>query len=155
MNDPLYNHTVFGPDKGKGGIIGKTDDKLITDLISIHNAENWLGMDGDSELSMFNKEQDQLTSAEESVLTTGIIKDGGFSNFFVVVAHAQCNYQMNCSLATFLFWPSFRSALNLRGSMFGFGSSPFRRMWIRSELSKGMLFRIRIQVKRYKIAHDK
>ena len=50
MNDPLYNHTVFGPDKGKGGIIGKTDDKLITDLISIHNAENWLGMDWDSEL---------------------------------------------------------------------------------------------------------
>ena len=78
MNDPLYNHTVFGPDKGKGGIIGKTDDKLITDLISIHNAENWLGMDGDSELSMFNKDQDQLTNAEQSVLSTGIIKDGKF-----------------------------------------------------------------------------
>jgi len=55
MNDPLYNHTVFGPDKGKGGNIGKTDEKLIADLISIHNAENWLGMDGDTELSMFNK----------------------------------------------------------------------------------------------------
>ena len=25
-------------------------------MIAIHNAENWLGMDGDSELSMFNKE---------------------------------------------------------------------------------------------------
>lgn len=58
MNDPLYNHTVFGPDKGKGGNIGKTDEKLIADLISIHNAENWLGMDGDSELSMFNKGDD-------------------------------------------------------------------------------------------------
>jgi len=55
MNDPLYNHTVFGPEKGKGGNIGKTDEKLIADLISIHNAENWLGMDGDTELSMFNK----------------------------------------------------------------------------------------------------
>ena len=55
MNDPLYNHTVFGPEKGKGGNIGKSDEKLIADLISIHNAENWLGMDGDSELSMFNK----------------------------------------------------------------------------------------------------
>ena len=55
MNDPLYNHTVFGADKGKGGNIGKSDEKLISDLISIHNAENWLGMDGDSELSMFNK----------------------------------------------------------------------------------------------------
>ena len=55
MNDPLYNHTVFGVDKGKGGNLGKSDEKLIADLISIHNAENWLGMDGDSDLSMFNK----------------------------------------------------------------------------------------------------
>lgn len=53
VNDPLYNHTVFGPEKGKGGNIGKSDEDLIRDLISIHNAENWLGMDGDSELSMF------------------------------------------------------------------------------------------------------
>ncbi|XP_067008094.2 pseudouridylate synthase RPUSD2 [Anabrus simplex] len=53
VNDPLYNHTVFGPEKGKGGNIGKTDEELIRDLINIHNAENWLGMDGDSELSMF------------------------------------------------------------------------------------------------------
>ena len=45
VNDPLYNHVVFGPEKGKGGRIGKTDDQLIQDLISIHNAENWLGLD--------------------------------------------------------------------------------------------------------------
>ena len=45
MNDPLYNHVVFGPEKGKGGRIGKTDEQLIQDLISIHNAENWLGLD--------------------------------------------------------------------------------------------------------------
>lgn len=49
-NDPLYNHVVFGPEKGRGGIIGKSDEQLIHDLINIHNAENWLGMDGDSEL---------------------------------------------------------------------------------------------------------
>ena len=55
INDPLYNHIVFGSQKGKGGNIGKSDEKLIADLISIHNAENWLGMDGDSELSMFKK----------------------------------------------------------------------------------------------------
>ena len=58
INDPLYNHTVFGPNKGKGGIQGKSDAQLIQDLIAIHNAENWLGMDGDSELSMFNKDKD-------------------------------------------------------------------------------------------------
>ena len=55
MNDPLYNHEVFGPEKGKNGDIGgKTDDQLIKDLIGIHNAENWLGIDGDTELSLFN-----------------------------------------------------------------------------------------------------
>ena len=47
MNDPLYNHVVFGPEKGKNGNIGKTDEELIHDLISIHNAENWLGGEGD------------------------------------------------------------------------------------------------------------
>lgn len=53
VNDPLYNHVVFGPHKGKGGNIGKTDEELVRDLISIHNAENWLGMEGDSEMSLF------------------------------------------------------------------------------------------------------
>ena len=46
----MYNHVVFGPERGKGGNIGKTDEELIRDLISIHNAENWLGIDGDSDL---------------------------------------------------------------------------------------------------------
>ena len=45
INDPLYNHQVFGPEKGKGGNIGKTNDQLIKDLITLHNAENWLGID--------------------------------------------------------------------------------------------------------------
>lgn len=58
VNDPLYNHTVFGPEKGKGGNIGKNDEELIHDLINIHNAENWLGMEGDSELSMFKTRPD-------------------------------------------------------------------------------------------------
>ena len=47
VNDPLYNHVVFGPEKGKGGAIGKSDEQLIADLISIHNAENWLGIEGE------------------------------------------------------------------------------------------------------------
>ena len=38
---------VFGDEKGKNGNIGKTDEELIHDLISIHNAENWLGADSD------------------------------------------------------------------------------------------------------------
>ena len=65
MNDPLYNHTVFGPNKGKGGILSKTDDQLIQDLIKIHNAENWLGMDGDAEYSMFKSRTDKGEVDEE------------------------------------------------------------------------------------------
>ncbi|XP_043462612.1 RNA pseudouridylate synthase domain-containing protein 2-like isoform X1 [Leptopilina heterotoma] len=58
VNDPLYNHVVFGPQKGKGGNIGKTDEELVRDLIGIHNAENWLGMDGDSDMSLFKPKLD-------------------------------------------------------------------------------------------------
>jgi hypothetical protein len=40
VNDPLYNHEVFGPSKGKGGDIGgKSDDQLVRDLINIHFLE--------------------------------------------------------------------------------------------------------------------
>lgn len=69
MNDPLYNHTVFGPNKAKGGIVNKTDDQLIQDLIKIHNAENWLGMDGDAEYSMFKpREKNDAEEEGQSVL---------------------------------------------------------------------------------------
>lgn len=68
VNDPLYNHEVFGPNKGRGGDIGgKSDEQLVKDLINIHNAENWLGIDGDSELSMFKSKSD----LEDSMSTKG------------------------------------------------------------------------------------
>lgn len=74
VNDPLYNHVVFGPQKGKGGNIEKTDEELVRDLISIHNAENWLGMDGDSEMSLFKPKLDM----EDRVLSND--KDGSPSS---------------------------------------------------------------------------
>nr|XP_022916743.1 uncharacterized protein C18B11.02c-like isoform X2 [Onthophagus taurus] len=73
VNDPLYNHEVFGPMKGKGGDLGgKTDEQLVRDLIHIHNAENWLGMDGDSELSMFNPRKGDL---DDSLVGALVPKD--------------------------------------------------------------------------------
>ncbi|KAH8376917.1 hypothetical protein KR093_002198 [Drosophila rubida] len=60
LNDPLYNHEVFGPLKGRSGDIGgKSDDELIRDLINIHNAENWLGIDCDSDISLFKNAKDE------------------------------------------------------------------------------------------------
>ncbi|XP_021702395.1 RNA pseudouridylate synthase domain-containing protein 2 isoform X1 [Aedes aegypti] len=70
VNDPLYNHEVFGPAKGRGGDIGgKSDEQLVKDLINIHNAENWLGIDGDSELSMFKPMKNDLEDSKGPILS--------------------------------------------------------------------------------------
>ncbi|XP_065090802.1 pseudouridylate synthase RPUSD2-like isoform X2 [Ochlerotatus camptorhynchus] len=70
VNDPLYNHEVFGPSKGRGGDIGgKSDEQLVKDLINIHNAENWLGIDGDSELSMFKPMKNDLEDGKGPILS--------------------------------------------------------------------------------------
>jgi len=44
-NDPLYNSDIFGPEKGKGGNLGKSRDKLVEDLIEYHTVENWINSD--------------------------------------------------------------------------------------------------------------
>ena len=41
-NDPLYNSPIFGPEKGKSGVIGKSREQLIEDLIAHHSVENWI-----------------------------------------------------------------------------------------------------------------
>lgn len=75
VNDPLYNHEVFGPLKGRGGDIGgKTDEQLVRDLINIHNAENWLGIDGDSELSLFKTMKSDSDDGLGSLTGKGTIK---------------------------------------------------------------------------------
>lgn len=80
VNDPLYNHEVFGPSKGRGGDIGgKTDDQLVRDLINIHNAENWLGIDGDSELSLFKP---MKADSDDSL---GVLVSKGELNFEIVL----------------------------------------------------------------------
>lgn len=47
---------MFGPLRGKGGDTGgKTDEQLVRDLIAIHNAENWLGVDAADDDLLFSK----------------------------------------------------------------------------------------------------
>lgn len=58
---------MFGPLKGKGGDIGgKTDEQLINDLISIHNAENWLGVDGEPSAPLKEEPSSQKITSEPS-----------------------------------------------------------------------------------------
>nr|XP_017099101.2 RNA pseudouridylate synthase domain-containing protein 2 isoform X1 [Drosophila bipectinata]XP_017099102.2 RNA pseudouridylate synthase domain-containing protein 2 isoform X1 [Drosophila bipectinata]XP_043068509.1 RNA pseudouridylate synthase domain-containing protein 2 isoform X1 [Drosophila bipectinata] len=74
LNDPLYNHEVFGPLKGRSGDIGgKSDDELIRDLINIHNAENWLGIDCDSDISMFKNSKDETDGESLSSEHTSVV----------------------------------------------------------------------------------
>merc|ERR1711909_228043 len=44
-NDPLYNSAIFGPEKGKGGSLGKSRETLVEDLIKHHTVENWINSD--------------------------------------------------------------------------------------------------------------
>ncbi|XP_037711400.1 RNA pseudouridylate synthase domain-containing protein 2 isoform X2 [Drosophila subpulchrella] len=70
-NDPLYNHEVFGPLKGRGGDIGGiTEEQLINNLITIHNAENWLGLEGEPVATTEIKSELKTTSAVEVSIDT-------------------------------------------------------------------------------------
>ncbi|ALC39283.1 RluA-2 [Drosophila busckii] len=70
LNDPLYNHEVFGPLKGRGGDTGgKTSQQLINDLINIHNAENWLGIEGEVQLPLAQDNDVALSSPVQVVAT--------------------------------------------------------------------------------------
>ncbi|XP_034472354.1 RNA pseudouridylate synthase domain-containing protein 2 isoform X2 [Drosophila innubila] len=97
VNDPLYNHEVFGPLKGRGGDIGgKTDDQLINDLIAIHNAENWLGIDSNEALTLkianegtIDSPSTSKISSNVSTVTTETIKSPGLQK----TVSAQTGYE--------------------------------------------------------------
>lgn len=104
LNDPLYNHEVFGPLKGRSGDIGgKTDDELIRDLINIHNAENWLGIDCDSDISLFKNTKDEtdlesLSSDQtfgKSMVEIFNVFVFLISNFFSAVHHSDDDVGVN------------------------------------------------------------
>lgn len=86
---------MFGPEKGKGGNIGKSDEELIRDLISIHNAENWLGMDGDSDLSMFKPSMLNFDDDEKGkysyIQTLVILKKMYHERMFSIYAAKEIN----------------------------------------------------------------
>uniref|UniRef100_H0WQT8 Pseudouridylate synthase RPUSD2 n=1 Tax=Otolemur garnettii TaxID=30611 RepID=H0WQT8_OTOGA len=42
LNDPIYNSVVWGPSRGRGGHIPKTDEELLRDLVAEHQAKQSL-----------------------------------------------------------------------------------------------------------------
>jgi len=71
QNDPLYNDTVFGPEKGRDGIFGKTDEELVRELINAHNAENW---------SVADNRLPVLPAADDGLPVLLAAVDNGISN---------------------------------------------------------------------------
>jgi len=59
-NDPLYNSTIFGANKGKDGEFGKSREQLIEDMIKFHSVENWI----ESEEYKQSRMEDKDTSSE-------------------------------------------------------------------------------------------
>ncbi|XP_071070210.1 pseudouridylate synthase RPUSD2 isoform X2 [Dasypus novemcinctus] len=44
INDPIYNSVAWGPSRGRGGHIPKTDEELLRDLVAEHQAKQSLGV---------------------------------------------------------------------------------------------------------------
>ncbi|NXP53382.1 RUSD2 protein, partial [Heliornis fulica] len=57
VNDPIYNMEAWGPGRGKGGKIGKTDEELLKALVEEHCSKQSLDILGISE-------QDLISGAE-------------------------------------------------------------------------------------------
>ncbi|NXD83606.1 RUSD2 protein, partial [Halcyon senegalensis] len=49
VNDPIYNMAAWGPERGKGGKIGKTDEELLEALLEEHRSKQSLDILGLSE----------------------------------------------------------------------------------------------------------
>ncbi|XP_074774221.1 pseudouridylate synthase RPUSD2 [Athene noctua] len=49
VNDPIYNMEAWGPDRGKGGKIDKTDEELLKALVEEHRSKQSLDILGISE----------------------------------------------------------------------------------------------------------
>ncbi|NXD55007.1 RUSD2 protein, partial [Corvus moneduloides] len=58
VNDPIYNMEAWGPDRGKGGKIGKTDEELLKALVEEHRSKQ--------SLEVLGIEEEDLNSSGES-----------------------------------------------------------------------------------------
>merc|ERR1711892_19121 len=76
-NDPLYNSNIFGPEKGKGGHLGKTRAVLIEDLIKHHSVQDWVSSDEyEASGTVEGKELD--VNIDETVVAFKVVEDGSF-----------------------------------------------------------------------------
>ena len=44
LNDPIYGSSAWGPNRGKGGVVGKSNEELLQDLVEEHRSQESLHM---------------------------------------------------------------------------------------------------------------
>lgn len=74
LNDPIYGSSAWGPNGGKGGVVGRSDDELLQALIEEHRTQESLhlldipddGVEKEAEQSKTAETTDKLTPGPET-----------------------------------------------------------------------------------------
>ncbi|XP_070590377.1 pseudouridylate synthase RPUSD2 [Erythrolamprus reginae] len=78
INDPIYNSEIWGPEKGKGGSINKTDDELLQSLAEEYVSKESLGMldivEEDLKAVLADKKQETPDNGAKSLQVTSAIE---------------------------------------------------------------------------------
>lgn len=74
VNDPIYNTDAWGPARGKGGNINKTDEELLRSLVEVHLSKQSLGLldiaEEDLKPLVGGKEQDASVNCTQPLQVT-------------------------------------------------------------------------------------
>ncbi|XP_069574291.1 pseudouridylate synthase RPUSD2 isoform X2 [Brachyistius frenatus] len=81
LNDPIYGSSAWGPHRGKGGLVGKTDEELLQSLVEDHRSqENLHLLDMTDDCVGVTQEAEKKETSEKmdkSEDTSESDKDGG------------------------------------------------------------------------------
>lgn len=78
LNDPIYGSSAWGPNRGKGGLVGRSDNELLQALIEEHRSQESLhlldiadgGIQKEAEQTAASEKADKLTSEPEAAQET-------------------------------------------------------------------------------------
>ncbi|CAI9565156.1 unnamed protein product [Staurois parvus] len=80
VNDPVYNTEAWGPSKGKGGDINKSNEELLHSLIEEHAAKQSLDIldlsEEDLHLSMKKKDSEEYEQCLQPILSDPLSSEG-------------------------------------------------------------------------------
>ncbi|XP_030574918.1 pseudouridylate synthase RPUSD2 [Archocentrus centrarchus] len=72
LNDPIYGSSAWGPHRGKGGLVGKSDEELLQALVEEHRSqENFNLLDIPDDCTAITHEADKNKTLEKMEKTPG------------------------------------------------------------------------------------